>query len=117
MNSKLIITLTLVMLFASFVFLAAVERKNSDINNHNVWMLYFTDPKSDSLDFAVENHSETSAFHWEIFSDKKKLTEGDISAEKGEIKKIPVSSENTKDKKITITVTNGENKKEIYKNL
>ncbi|HOF42437.1 MAG TPA: hypothetical protein PLF30_04190 [Candidatus Moranbacteria bacterium] len=117
MNSKIIIISTAVMLFASFVFLAAVEKKKMDINNHDVWMLYFVDPKSDSLDFVIENHSEIRTFHWEILSNKKKLTEGDIASEKGETKKIPVSSENTEGKKITITVTGEESKKEIYKNL
>lgn len=116
-NDKIIIFLTAIFIFLSFVFLSVVEMKQGDINSKNVWMLYFANPKSSALDFTIENHSKNTNFHFEIFSDKTKVKEGDLTIPLGAVKTIPVSAENVVDKKITITVTNDEKKKEIYKNL
>ena len=104
------------MLLASFVFLSVIESGQADLNNKNIWFVYFADPKNSSLDFAIENHSENSNFHWEIFVNKIKVQESDVTISKGETKTIPVSAKDIQGKKITIAVT-GDNKKEVYKNL
>ncbi|HPN54453.1 MAG TPA: hypothetical protein PLB52_00810 [Candidatus Moranbacteria bacterium] len=118
-TDKLIIFSTIFFLFLSFVFLTIVESRNTNLDNSNVWMLYFTDPKSDSLDFAVENHSKNSDFRYEILIDKKVVIESNLSVPSGETKTVPVPKDTVdfSDRKITITVTAGDNKKEIYKNL
>lgn len=117
MNNKAIIFSTLAMLFVSFMFLAFVEKNQADINTKNVWMIYFENPKDKSLNFIIENHSNSENFILEIFADKISVTKGDIIIKKGEQKTIPVPSNGIENKKITIRVTSGDNKKEIFKSL
>jgi hypothetical protein len=117
MNNKTIIAATLGMLFVSFVVLSAFEWQQADMNNKNIWFLYFASPKGDSLDFVIENHSSSSNFHWQILSDKTVISENEATITKGETKTIPVSVESVANKKITILVTADDNKKDIYKNL
>ena len=83
-------------------------------------MIYFPNPKSSSLDFTIENHSQNKVFHWQILLDKIIVTEGDSGIALGDMKTISVPKDNIdlSDKKITISVTDSNNnKKEIYKNL
>jgi hypothetical protein len=117
MNSKTIIVAILGMLFVSFVVLSAFEWRQADINSKNIWFIYFIDPTSDLLDFAIENHSGSQNFHWQVLSDKTVITESDVIISKGETKTIPVSIDNSTDKKITVLVTADDKKKDIYKNL
>jgi hypothetical protein len=117
MNNKLIIIATSLFLLISFIFLSVVEKKQADIDTKNVWMLYFENPKSNSLNFIIENHSTDTNFHWQILSDKSPTNQGDVAVKLGETKKIPVLQSDVANKKITIIVTAGENKKEIYKNF
>ena len=120
MNNRIIIITILGMLLTSFVFLSVVEKKQSNINNKNIWVLYFPDPKNDSLDFTIENHSQNKVFHWQILLDETMVTEGDSAISLGDTKTIAVPTDNIdlSNKKITISVTDtNNNKKEIYKNL
>jgi hypothetical protein len=120
MSNKIIIFTTVAFLFVSFVFLSVVEMKKGDINSKNIWMLYFSDPKSSSLDFTIENHTQNKNFHWQILLDKTVTTEGDSTISLGNTKTIAVPKDNIdlSNKKITISVTDSNNnKKEIYKNL
>ena len=120
MSNRIIIITILGMILASFVFLSVVEIKQSNINNKNIWTLYFSDPKDGSLDFTIENHSRNKVFHWQILLDKTMVTEGDSTVSLGDTKTIPVPTDDVdlSNKKITISVIdNNSNKKEIYKNL
>ena len=120
MSNRIIIITILGMILASFVFLSVVEIKQSNINNKNIWMLYFSDPKGSSLDFTIENHSPNKIFHWQILLDKTLITEGDSIVSLSDIKTIYVPKDgiDLSNKKITISVSDSSNnKKEIYKNL
>ena len=120
MSNKIIIFTTVAFLFVSFVFLSFVEMKQSNINSKNIWMIYFPDPKSSSLDFTIENHSQNKVFHWQILLDKIVATEGDSTIQLGNTKTISVPKDNIdlSNKKITISVTDSNsNKKEIYKSF
>lgn len=120
MNNKIIPISILGMLLASFVFLSLVEKKQSDINSKNIWTLSFSNPKNDSLDFSIENHSQNKVFHWQILLDKIVVTEGDSTVALGDIKTISVPKDNIdlSNKKITISVIDTtNNKKEVYKNF
>lgn len=117
MNNKTIIFATITFLLAAFIFLSVQQKKQSDPNDKNFWILSFNDPKNNSLNFSIENHSSKTAFHWEVFSEKTKLLGGDSNVKKGETKSIPVQIEGAPDKKMTVIVTSGDEKKEIYKNL
>ena len=108
------------MLLISFIFLSVVEIKQADINSKNIWTLYFSNPKDNSLNFTLENHSQNKVFHWQILLDKTVVTEGDSTVLLGDTKNIPVPKDNIdlSNKKITISVTDiNNNKKEIYKNF
>lgn len=108
------------MTLVSFVFLSVVEKKQSNVNSKNIWTLYFPDPKSGSLDFTIENHSQNKVFHWQILLDKIVVTEGDSTVSLGDTKTIPVPKDgiDLSNKKITISVIDvNNNKKEIYKNF
>ncbi|EKD46407.1 MAG: hypothetical protein ACD_67C00245G0002 [uncultured bacterium] len=117
MNNRIIIFSTIGLLFASFVFLSFIEQKKQDVNSQDWWVLYFENPKNNSLDFTIENHSDNENFHWEIFTDKTKAKEGNLVIKKGEQKTIPVSATSMENKRITTVVTSADNKKEIYKTI
>ncbi len=119
MNNKTIIFSTIFFLIVSFAFLSLVEKNKADINNQNVWSLYFENPQSQALDFDLENHSTNLTFHWQLIADKTVLKEANAVVQQGEIRKIPVSSADleTAGKKIIISVTAEKKTKEIYKNF
>jgi hypothetical protein len=120
MSSKTIILSTIGMLLVGFIFLSLTELKQADINSKNIWFLYFTDPKSDSLDFTIENHSKNENFHWQILIDKTVAVENNSVVSSGDKKTLSVPKDNVdlSNKKVTISVTDGSNNtKEIYKNF
>ncbi|PIP27964.1 MAG: hypothetical protein COX29_03630 [Candidatus Moranbacteria bacterium CG23_combo_of_CG06-09_8_20_14_all_35_22] len=119
MKSKTIIFTTIIFFIFSASSLAWIEKKQSNENTgKNWWVLYFAEPKSDKLNFIIENHSDENNFHWEILSNKKKIQEGEAEIKKGSALQLnpdlALASEN---KKITILVISKDEKKEIYKNL
>ena len=110
-QKKIIIFISILFLISSvYLFTRNSQYKNTD----NWWALSFTDPKSDNLSFVIENFSTSPNFHWELFADKDKLSEGDaqINAEEKEV----VIDNKVLDKKMTIRVSSGQETKEIYKN-
>ena len=119
MNNKTIIFSTIFFLMLSFVFLAIVEKKASDPNNQNIWMLYFENPQNQAIDFKIENHSSNVSFHWQFAADKTIIKEGNAIVSLGETKNIPVSISvpELAGKKITNSVTSDSKVKEIYKNF
>lgn len=119
MKNKLIILTTIFFFILSASSLAWIEKKQSDENeNKNWWALYFAEPKSDSLNFVIENHSNENNFHWEISYGGDKIKEGNSSVKKGSALQLNSRLNiEPKNKKITIQVISGDKKKEIYKNL
>lgn len=113
MSSKIIISLLIIFLIASFLYLAYIEQNQR--GEGNFWVLYFADPKSGNLNFVIENHSDKNNFHWEVLADKEKINEGDENIAEGSTWKRGFQVADTDGKKITIIVSDGENEKEIYK--
>lgn len=87
--------------------------------NKNWWAVYFSHPQDVSWNFEIENHTDNTDFHYEIFDGKNKINENDIIVKNGDIRKLNISSDvgHIENGKITIIVTDGEDKKEIYKNF
>ncbi|EKE15966.1 MAG: hypothetical protein ACD_11C00062G0002 [uncultured bacterium] len=114
---KNIIILSLgIFMLSSLFYLALIERKQQDPNyGKDWWALYFENPKSNSLDFTIENHSGVESFQWEVYLEKSKTYEGNSELPKGETKTIPVSATDLADKKVTVKVFSGEKTQEIYK--
>lgn len=111
-NKSIIISL-IILLGISFLYLACTETSQQSSQPQNWWVVYFENPKDNSLDFVIENNSNEKNFHWEILEENNKLAEGKIEIAKGEKKSIPVN--NFKKNKITIKVLAGQETREIYK--
>lgn len=117
MQQKKIIIFIIVLFIASSFWLFRASDKFVDLNDgKNWWALSFSEPKTENLDFAIENHSDQADFHWEVLIKDKKIQEGDEKIEKGQRKNIVVDSI-SETGKIMIEVTAGGGGREIYKNL
>lgn len=118
-NQQLVIISFIVLLFViSSIWLFYISDKfmNPDYNT-DWWVLYFEDPKSQSLNFTIENHSSKNNFHWEVLEKKNKLQEGDVQLSKGNKKDISIDIPPKSDKKITVRISaDNIETKEIYKN-
>ena len=116
-NQKKIIIVSIAFFLLSAVYLSFMETRQADLNaGKNWWSLSFADPKSNNLNFTIENHSQKNNFHWQIMDGTEKLQEGDINIANGAMKNIDLSNFKTS-WKITIDITSGSDKKEIYKIL
>lgn len=116
-SHKIIIISLLFFLLASLVCLAWLEQKQRE--SGSFWALYFSEPKSDSLNFTIENHSQKNNFRWEASGGNKKM-EGSLEIKKGSsaeitLSKITLSKSDFDREKITVRVFSGEEVREIYK--
>jgi hypothetical protein len=119
MQQRKIIIFIIILFIASSVWLFHQNAKLTDPNTGSAWwVLSFANPKNDSLDFTIENHSDSKSFHWEILSNDQILKEGDAKIEKGNMSNIQTSTLPSQiSGRIIIQVDSGSEKKEIYKNL
>jgi len=116
-QSKQIIFFFLALFIASSAYLFAIDSRYNDPRFNNNWFaLSFIDPKSDNLNFVIENFSTKTNFHWEILADKEKVSQGDVEIRSGEQKELS-ASEVTNGKKMTVQVSTGDDTQEIYKNI
>lgn len=113
---KKIISSLIIFLVLSFLFLAYTETRQQSPASQNWWVVYFSNPKDESLNFVIENNSDQNNFHYIISTDNNLLKESEVSISKGIKKEITVSIDGT-EKKITIRVSAGSDNREIYKNL
>lgn len=121
MSSKIIIIATIILLIISFSVLFVIEAKNHDYDYKKSWsVVYFENPRDDSLDFTIENHEgKKMTYNYEISIDGKKVSSDKVEIEKGTLQKIvPVLDlDKEKSAKITIEVTADDLKYRIYKNI
>jgi len=121
MPSKIIIIAIVVLLIASFATLFVIEAKNHDYDYKKAWsVVYFENPRDESLDFAIENHEGESAnYAYQIFSNDAKLIEGNIDIKAGATQKIsPVlDGEKIKGTRVMIDVRYKDADYRIYKDL
>lgn len=105
----------------SSAWLFNVSRKEINPNaGKNWWALYFQKPKSNDLNFVIENHSDQSNFHWEVLEKNQKIKAGTVNITKGNSQKIIVSNLDfpaSQNQKVIVQVNTKASKKEIYKNL
>ena len=120
MSSKIIIIATVILLVVSFSVLFFLETKNQGFDYKKSWsVVYFENPRDDSLDFTIENHEgEKIGYGYEILVDGKKVAENKIEIEKGAKQKIvPVLNlDKINSAKIAIEVSAKDLKYKIYKN-
>ena len=121
MSSKIIIIATVVLLIASFSVLFVVESKNHDPDFNKAWsVVYFENPRDDSLDFAIENHEgEKANYDYRILIGGKSVFESRIEIEAGAKQKISpvIPSERLKDSQVLIEADYKDTEHRIYKNL
>lgn len=111
---KKIIIFLIAFLIISFTYLSYIETRQQSPSSQNWWVVYFSDPRNESLNFVIENNSNETNFRYDILSGENKLKEVDIKVAKGEKKDIPVENINNNEK-VIIRVIAGNEKKEIYK--
>lgn len=118
MPNKLIIIFLIIFLLFSLGFLAYTQTRQQSPSSQNWWVVYFTDPKVDSLDFVIENNSDENLFHWEALADKSFFEKGDVEIKKGEKKEIKIIKpdiESFARIRFVIVVSAGDEKRELYK--
>lgn len=117
MQQKKIIVFVIVLFLSSSLWLFRASEKAIDPDaGRNWWAIYFVEPKTNSLSFIIENHSDKSDFTWIILENNQKIEEGSEEIERGA--KLEITSDFSLDsKKIIIQVNLEGEKKEIYKNL
>ncbi len=113
---KIIFLFTILFVLSSGWLFYSNERHLDPNYRKNWWAVYFQKPKSDSLNFTIENHSDKSDFHWEVAAESGILQKADFKISKGEAKGFLVNIPRQQEK-ITINVSDGSENKEIYKNF
>ena len=121
MTSKIIIITTITLLLISFSVLFIIEAKNHNYDYKKSWsVVYFENPRDDSLDFTIENHQgENAEYGYKIFLGDDKVIDEKIEIEAGAKQKISpvIEGEIMKDNKIMIVVNYKDAEYKIYKNL
>lgn len=118
-DKKFIISITSLLLICA-VYLSWAGSKQADLNNKkDWWTLSFADPKNSDPSFVIDNHGNSSSFHYVVLTaGKTKIQENDVQIEKGSSAKIDLSGlDRSGTERILIDVVAGKEKKEIYKNL
>ena len=117
MQQKKIITFLIVLFVLASAWLSFESYKFVDPNvGKDWWVVNFTQPTGNSLDFAIENHLNQNNFHWKLLENNQTIKEGDVTIEKGASENIAPDG-NFANGKLVIDVTAGLDKREIYKNL
>jgi len=121
MSSKIIIITTIILLLISFSVLFVIEAKNHNYDYKKSWsVVYFDNPRDDSLDFTIENHQGGKAeYDYEIFVGDDKVIDDKIKIEAGAKQKISpvIEDEKSKENKIIIVVDYKDVEYKIYKNI
>jgi len=121
MSSKIIIIATVILLIASFSVLFVIESKNHDYDYKKAWsVVYFENPRDESLDFAIENHEgQDGKYNYNVFAGDDELIDGDIDIPAGAKQKISpvIPNEKLSEKKILIDVNYKGTEYKIYKSM
>ena len=113
-----IILFLLGLFLASSIYLFSIDSDyNNSENNDNWYALYFTEPKSDSLDFTIKNFSGETNFHWEVLADNKKISEQDANIPTNAERDFSPTEVDPEIKKYIIRVSAGDITQQIYKNI
>jgi hypothetical protein len=121
MSSKIIIIAVAVLLIASFSVLFVIEAKNHNYDYSKAWsVVYFENPRDNSLDFAIENHEGSEAeFGYQVLVGEDKVIDQKVEINAGATQKISpvIPSERLSDNKVLIDVNYKGTEYKIYKSL
>lgn len=111
----IIICIGLFVASATFLFWKNARELDPD-QGKNWWTLAFALPQeTENLSFIVENHSDQTAFQYEITADKTSVAKDTFVVMRGEKETIipPLVADRSTRTKVTVTL--GNEKKEIYR--
>lgn len=74
-----------------FLVLSIAEYRGMHTEYKEAWRAEFADPMSDRLDFAVQNNTDQTAFHYTLYADKKPIAEGSLTVPQNETKTVSPS--------------------------
>jgi hypothetical protein len=121
MSSKIIIIATVILLVISFSVLFVIEAKNHNYDYNKSWsVVYFENPRDESLDFAIENHEgEKSEYGYKVFVGDNKVIDEKVEIDAGATQKISpvIPSDQLRGNKILIDVNYKGTEYKIYKSL
>ncbi len=120
MSSKIIIIATIVLLVVSFATLFAIEAKNHSLDYKKSWsVVYFENPRDESLDFVIENHEGTEIeYNYKIIVGDEKVIDNKMKIDAGAKQKIsPALGKNLNGKRVAIIVSRKDTEYKIYKDL
>jgi hypothetical protein len=121
MSSKIVIIATVILLIASFSVLFVIEVKNHNYDYNKAWsVVYFENPRDESLDFAIENHEGAKAeYGYKIFVGDNRVIDEKVEIDAGATQKISpvIPSERLSGNKILIDVNYRGTDYKIYKSL
>lgn len=121
MSSKIIIIATLILLIIAFSILFVIEAKNQDFDYKKSWsVVYFENPRDNSLNFAVENHlGKKTEYDYSVLVDEKAVAEGSIEIEAGGTQEVVplLELEKNTSARVEIDVTGDDQKYRIYKDI
>lgn len=121
MSSKIIIIATVILLIVSFSVLFVIEAKNHSYDYNKAWsVVYFENPRDNSLEFAIENYEGSkSEYSYRVFINDDKVIDEKVEIEAGAKQKISpvIPSEKLMGNKILIDVSYKNTEYKIYKSL
>lgn len=119
MQHKTLIAFSLIFFALSAVFLFwQNERELDPDQGKNWWILSFALPQDpSSLSFMVENHSDQTAFRYEIIVNKEIRLQDTFSVNRGETLTVtpPLSAKTGERTSITVSSDKDKDRKEIYR--
>src|SRR4030042_2146251 len=108
MSGKIIIIATIILLIISFSVLFVIEAKNHDYDYKKSWsVVYFENPRDDSLDFVIENHQgEKAEYDYKILIGNDKVIDEKVEIEAGAKQKLSpiVGDDRLRDNEIAVVV-------------
>lgn len=112
-----LVTISLTLLATSVLFLdTKIGRDLDPDSGKDWWALSFETRDPDSLSFAIDNHSDSPEFSYEITRDKVVLDEGTVPVRKGERKIVSLTVDNLTAGRTVITVESEDgSRKSVYR--
>jgi len=121
MSSKIIIIATVIFLIASFSVLFVIEAKNHNYDYKKAWsVVYFENPRDNSLDFAIENHEGVDAsYQYQVLLNGNKEIDSSVDVKAGARQAIsPVLDiDENQNSRVEVDVKFKDTNYKIYKDL
>lgn len=121
MSSKIIIIATIILIIVSFSVLFVVESKNHSYDYKKSWsVVYFENPRGNSLDFVIENHQgEKANYSYKIFIGNDKVIDENTEIEAAAKQKISpiLNNEKLNGSRAMIIVGYKDAEYKIYKDI